>query len=82
MYAKHVPGFIQFISIDPFAIGLWTEKDIELFHNMSKNHSLVVDATGSMVMKMNGTEVFYFAFLSFDRSVKTEPVPHLEILTD
>ena len=82
MHAKHVPGFIQFISIDPLTIGLWTEKDIELFHNMSKNHSLVVDATGSMVMKMNGTEVFYFAFLSFDRSVKTEPVPHLEILTD
>ena len=74
--SKSVPGFIQFISVCPLTIALWSEKDIELFHEMSKHHSLVVDATGTIASKLN------FAFISFDRSLKTEPVPHIEILTD
>ena len=49
---------------------------------MSQQHCLVVDATGSVAVKINDKEVFYFAFLSFDRSLKTEPVPHVEILTE
>ena len=49
---------------------------------MSSQHSLVVDATGSVAIKISEKEIFYFAFLSFDRSLKTEPVPHIEILTE
>ena len=79
---KFVPGFIQFISVDPQTIALWSEKDIELFHEMTKQHSLLVDATGTIALKVNDKEIFYFAFISFDRSLKVEPVPHIEILTD
>ena len=35
-----------------------------------------------MAIKINGKELFYFAFLSFDRSLQTEPVAHIEILTE
>ena len=80
--SKSVPGFIQFLSVTPLTISLWCEQDVHLYHEMSQQHSLVVDATGSMVVKLNGKEVFYFAFLSFDRSLKTEPVAHIEILTE
>ena len=48
---------------------------------MSQQHCLVVDATGSVAVKINDNKVFYFEFLSFDSSLKTEPVPHVEILT-
>ena len=80
--SKSTSGFIQFFSINPFAIGLWTEKDIELYHKMSSSHSLLVDATGSIATKLTDKEIFYFAFFSYDRSIQTEPVPHLELLTD
>ena len=81
VYNKTVPGFIQFLSVDPFTIGLWCEQDIVFFHEMAKSHSLLVDATGSISTKLHGKEILYFSFLCYDRSVKTEPVPHLEILT-
>ena len=70
---RSVPGFIQYLSC---------EKDIEHYHRMVNSHSVVVDATGTISLKINDKEIFYFSFLFFDRSVKTEPVPFLEILTD
>ena len=82
LQSKSIPGFIQFFSIQPFTIALWTQSDVELFHKMSAEHSLVVDATGSIASKLSEKEFFYFAFLSYDKSVKTEPVAHIEILTD
>ena len=80
--SKVIPGFIQFTSFDPLTVALWCEKDIELFHRMIKKHSLLIDATGTIATKLNGKEIFYFAFISFDRSLKVEPVPHIELLTD
>ena len=79
---KFIPSFIQFTSLDPLTVALWSEKNIERFHKMSKTHSLVLDATGSVTIKLNDKEAFYFPFLSFDRSLKAVPVSHLEILTD
>ena len=52
--------------------------DIELYHKMSNCHPLLVDATGSIATKINDT--FYFEFISYDRSVKTEPVSQIDIL--
>ena len=49
---------------------------------MSDTKSVVVDATGSIVSKLGDKEIFYFAFISYDRSLKTEPVPHIELFTD
>ena len=77
-----IAGFIQFTSFDPLTVALWCEKDIELFHQMRIKHSLRVDATGTIASKLNEKEIFYFAFLSFSRSLNVEPVPHIELLTD
>ena len=79
---RSVPGFIQYLSCGPLTIGMWSEKDIEHYHRMVNSHSVLVDATGTISLKINDKEIFYFSFLFFDRSVKTEPVPFLEILTD
>ena len=49
---------------------------------MIKKHYLLVDATGSIATTLNGKEIFCFAFISFDRSLKVEQVPHIEVLTD
>ena len=81
-YNNVVPGFIQFLSFDPLTIGLWCEQDIEFFHEMAKKHSMLVDATGSVTTKIHGKEILYFSFLFYNKNVRTEPVPHLEILTD
>ena len=78
MKGKSLSGYIQFISLDPLAIGLWCEKDLELFHQMAKSHSLFVDATASVCTKINNKEVYYFSFLSYDKSVKIEPVPQID----
>ena len=82
MKGGSVSGFIQFLSCDPLTVGLWCERDIEFYHHMVKSHSMLVDATGSVSIKLNNKEILYFSFLFYDRAVKTEPVPHLEILTD
>ena len=65
---KTVPGFIQFFSVQPLTIALWTQTDVELFHRMSSDHCLFADATGSLVTKISEKEIFYFAFISHDRS--------------
>ena len=49
---------------------------------MSSDHCSFVDATGSLVTKISGKEIIYFAFISHDRSAQTEPVAHIEILTE
>ena len=45
--AKIIPGFVQFTSFDPLTVGLWSEKNIELFRQMSQKNSFFVDATGA-----------------------------------
>ena len=77
-YNKVVPGFIQFLSFDPLTVSLWCEQDIEFYHQMAKSHSMLMDATGSVIPNIHGKETVYFSFLFYDRSVKTEPVPHFE----
>ena len=66
----------ELVSLQPFTLALWTETDIEIFHKMSDNHLLLIDATGSIATKLSNKEIFYFAFTSYDRSAHTEPVAH------
>ena len=49
---KSIPGFIQYFSIQPLTLVLWTQSDVEFFHKMSDEYSLVVDATGSIAHKL------------------------------
>ena len=48
----------------------WSENDIGLFNKMLKNHSLVLDPTGSVTIKLNDYGVLYFVYLfTYLRSV-------------
>ena len=80
--SKFVDGFIQFLAYSPLLIGLWTQQDIDLFHELESVHSLVADATSNIAVKLCEKRIFYFAFVIYNRTVKTEPVPILEVLTD
>ena len=80
MSSKSLSGFVQFLSFDPITVGLWCHKDIQFFHEMVRSHSMVVDAPGSVSIKVK--EILYFSFLFYNRFLQIEPVPHLEILTD
>ena len=37
-------GFLQSLSIDPLAITLWNQEDVELFHVRGEKYPLIVDA--------------------------------------
>ena len=36
-----IKSFIQYLSMQPFVLGLWTEKDIEMFHYNAKQFALM-----------------------------------------
>ena len=67
--------------MQPFAIGLWTEKDIDMFHYNAKQYALMGDATGSIAAKV-GTKMIYCSFLLHDKTRNSEPLANIEILTD
>ena len=79
---KVVKGFIQSLNLTPLSVSLYTEKDVEFYHQMVQRFPLLVDATCGIVSKVNTARVFYYSFIFYDREIKTEPVPFLEILTD
>ena len=47
---------------------------------MVKQYPVIVDATYGVTSKVNESRVFYYAFIFYNRSIKTEPVPFLEVL--
>ena len=49
---------------------------------MTEKYTLVADATAGVVTKINEKRIFYYAFVIYNRSVITEPVPLCEIITD
>ena len=62
---------------------MWTQQqDIELFYVFGSVHSLVADATSDIAVKLCKKRIFYFAFVIYSRTVKTEPIPRLEVLAD
>ena len=75
-------GCIQYYSIQPFTVGLWTEVHVEYFHQHVKDAVSLFDATGSIASKINGKMVLYYTFLLTTTTKKLEPLPLLEILTN
>ena len=55
---------------------------MDLYHEQVKHYPLIVDATCGVASRVNESRVYYYAFIFYNRNVKTEPVPFLEILTD
>ena len=45
-------GFMQCYSIQSFIVELWTEEDVEYFHQHARNAVPMLDATGSIASKV------------------------------
>ena len=80
-YSK-IKGFIQYFSMQSFAIGLWTKKDIDMFHYDSKQYALMGDSTGSIAAKVGTKMILYYSFLLCDKTKTNEPLANTEILTN
>ena len=50
--SKKIKWFIQYFRAEPFVLGLWTEKDIEVFHQNAAKYAFMGDATGSIAFKV------------------------------
>ena len=57
-YTK-IKGFVQFFSLEPFVVGLWTEKDVDIFHFNALNFVFMADATGSIAFKVGSKMALY-----------------------
>ena len=74
--------FIQTIGWSPLNITLYTEEDIDFFNKNAGENTMVCDATCGVAAVVDVKRVFYFGFMLYDKSVVTEPVPVLQVLTD
>ena len=54
-----IKGFIQHISVSPLLVAMWTEKDVEMYHEMCETYSLLVDATPGISL-INKKEILIF----------------------
>ena len=80
-YSK-IKGFVQFFSLKLFAVGLWTEKDVDIFHFNALNFAFSADATGSIAFKVGSKMVLYYSFVLCDKTKKDEPLANVERITD
>ena len=48
--------------MQPFVLGLWTEKDIDMIHYNAEQCGLMGDATGSIAAKVGTQMIFYYSF--------------------
>ena len=46
---QKIKGFSQYFSAEPFVVDLWTEKDIDIFHENATRYAFMGDAPGSIV---------------------------------
>ena len=43
---QEIKGFIQYFSTEPFVVGRWNEKGIDVFHENATKFASIGDATG------------------------------------
>ena len=67
---KEIRGYIQNLNVFPLLLGLWTEEDVDLYHEQVKQYPLIVDATCGIASKVNESRVYYYAFIFYNRNVK------------
>ena len=79
---KIIKGFIQSFNVDPFSISLWNQSDIEIYQRRAKKLPIILHAACGIIAAINDTRVFYFAMIIHNGSVKTEPIPLFQFLTD
>ena len=80
-YSK-IKVFVQFFSLEPFVVDVWTEKDVDIFHFTALNFTFMADATGSIAIKFGSKMVLYYSFALYDQTKKDEPLANVEKITD
>ena len=58
-----VKRFLQNFSVEPFTVGLWTQKDIEIYLEVASFSPLLRDATGKVCANVNGKSIFYYMYV-------------------
>ena len=66
----------------PFVLGLWPEKDTDMFHCNAKQYALMGNATGSITAKVGTKGILYCSFLLCDKIRNNEPLANIELFTD
>ena len=77
MESKKIKGYIQYISVKPLCIHLYTEKQLDICHQFMRNGNGVfhVDATGKVVADMpDAKPTFYYAIV-----IKPDNLPPLPV---
>ena len=59
---QEIKGFIQYFSTEPFVVGRWIEKDIDVFHENATKYASMGDATGSIALKVGDKRNYITAF--------------------
>ena len=71
---KAITGFIQDIQIDPLSISMWSEEDVDYFHSVGNDTTIIIDATCGVADKIIKKRIHYFALiLNMMKKIKTEP---------
>ena len=79
---QKIKGLIQYFSALPFVVGLWTERDIDLFHENATKYAFIGDATVSIALKVGDKMILYYSFLLCNKTKNSEQLVNIEILTD
>ena len=69
-------GYIKFIAITPLVVHLWTEGQVQLWHNIGKTQLAFLDARGTVIADWGGNRVLYYAL-----AVPCPPLPIPELIT-
>ena len=72
---KAITGFIQDIQIDPLSISMWSEEDVDYFHSVGNDTTIIIDATCGVADKKIKKRIHYFALIlnNMMKKNKTEP---------
>ena len=74
---SNIKGYIQYYSIQPFIVELWTEVDVRYFNQHAKDAVSMLLTTGSIASKANGKMLLFYTFLLVNTIKKQEYLPLL-----
>ena len=83
---NHIKGCIQYLSVYPFSVHIYTSKQLQILSDVIKDGNCVLyfDATGKVVSKIphQNKRVFYYPLLLKGREKGDPPVPVAEMISN
>ena len=61
--SKNKAFFFQYFSAEPFVVGLWTEKDIDVFCENATKYAFMGDTTASIALTVGDKIILHYSFL-------------------